>query len=485
MSAASPRTCTPSPRSHLSAGFSGIGADGSPRKGNRTWHPLSAENQQDLLQFLKVVSPKWSCARKSGHRDVQRVLEKLKDIGVHNTFDLLQRVSQNSINEDLSAAGHSRFSKDTMDRMQKQSHFIRSLEHLKEPYFRQVGVFAPVPQLMTGTNLRQKAWKTSCTAGEFEGGVAGRRPATSDGTGTVACGLRLASQEACDMVQPSALEPCPALALVGLRRYSRTLSDVVSDCDQNSPSHSDGTRSPKLFLRLATSRSDFSHSTSSRHAKLRSLDSPLAWSDSSFSVFSTGARSPATSLGESDPEGMGSSQLHQRRDSVTDSSLSLDPTEFVSKWTKLGDQIKQEPWAAKWASGRSLLHNADSIFREQSALDERKALRRAISLQGKGSTLRSHISTKIRSRLKEEEERDAQGALDVQQRSMNIRKNLGLMQASRRELCEQKRKVQDAVVGPQAKMSTAHAEMFKMTFRGSMSLSGSGESDVLSDTGLT
>jgi len=53
------------------------------------------------------------------------------------------------------------------------------------------------------------------------------------------------------------------------------------------------------------------------------------------------------------------------------------------------------------------------------------------------SPMRQYVTRNIRARLKEEKERDDQGTLDqveIQQRSINIRKHLGLMSNLRREL---------------------------------------------------
>mmetsp|Transcript_100552 Transcript_100552/g.192781 ORF Transcript_100552/g.192781 Transcript_100552/m.192781 type:complete len:683 (-) Transcript_100552:64-2112(-) len=121
----------------------------------------TAEDESELRQFLKVVRPDWSCPRMHGRSDVNRVLEKLKAIGVSDTKELMRRVNRNKINEDFLIAGKTRFSQETMDAFRKQSSFVRALDHLKEPYVRQIGSFAPVPQLLTGTNLRLKEKRES------------------------------------------------------------------------------------------------------------------------------------------------------------------------------------------------------------------------------------------------------------------------------------------------------------------------------------
>jgi len=113
----------------------------------------SLEGQNDLLQFLKVVKPDWSFPRRKGHSDVRRVVDKLKAIGVTSTWELLQGVMRNTINEDLASAGYSVFSKDTLDSMRKRISFFRQLDVLTESNFRQTGPFAPVPQMLSKQKL--------------------------------------------------------------------------------------------------------------------------------------------------------------------------------------------------------------------------------------------------------------------------------------------------------------------------------------------
>jgi len=142
-------------------GMPGSGQGSRLYKQHKVW---TVEDESDLRQFLKVVRPDWSCARRKGHSNIQRVVEKLKAVGVYDTWELMHRVNANTINEDLSAAGCSRFSRDTLESIRKQSSFVRALEHLKEPYYRQIGLFAPVPQLLTGTNLRVRAAQSGYAA---------------------------------------------------------------------------------------------------------------------------------------------------------------------------------------------------------------------------------------------------------------------------------------------------------------------------------
>lgn len=486
------------------------------------------ENENDLRQFLKVVRPDWSCPRKKGHSDIQRVIKKLKDIGVYDTRELVRRVSNNSINEDLSDAGYQRFCKETVESIRKQSHFIRALDHLKEPYFRQVGLFAPVPQLLAGTNLRQKAEKLGRTSGsESEGSAAKlgegtRRPATSDpgvggrfrrpqegldepmrprtsssaefygstgyeseGSQTSTLNLRQNSKPGrhAKVLPPRSLQPMspvPARSRLGSTLDSRgpvssqDLGAMGSSSDAGGNGTAERRPSPCGSAEPGSDVQSRGRTTSAGGGSLPSSPSHRYYHKSS--TFSGG--SPP----KSPPSGFVDAQLttpfgtvprspalswHMEVDDVDFEMMTMKPLPmpFIQKWAKVGDKIKQEQWVAKWGSGHSLLSNGDAMLREQTALDERKALSRSMSLEGVNSPLRSHVSSKIRSRLLEEKERDAQGVIDVQQRCMNIRKNLGFLQAARRDLSEQKRKAQDIIEGPRAKTepttSLTSCEMFK------------------------
>lgn len=132
------------------------------------------------------------------------------------------------------------------------------------------------------------------------------------------------------------------------------------------------------------------------------------------------------------------------------------PAGWCETWSMAGDQMKQEPWIAKWGTGRSPLYKSNAMLREQSALDERKKVARAISLEGsvsplhrKGnSPIRAHVTRQIRSRMQEECEMDKAGDHTVHQRCINIRKHLGNMQTARRDFCELRRKAQEAIEPP-------------------------------------
>lgn len=124
---------------------------GGSRESSRS--TASLENQNELLQFLKVVRPEWSFPRKHGHSDVRCVLKKLEAIGVTSAAELAEGVKKNTLNEQLANAGYSVFSKDTLDTIRKRLGFFGQLKALNEKAFRQTGPFAPVPQLLSKQKL--------------------------------------------------------------------------------------------------------------------------------------------------------------------------------------------------------------------------------------------------------------------------------------------------------------------------------------------
>jgi len=445
-----------------------------------------------------MVRPDWSATRNKSGNDVKRVIQKLKDIGVHDTWELVRRVQTHSINEAFTDAGHNRFSKETLESIKRQSAFVRALDHLKEPYYRQVGLFAPVSQLFTGTNLRVKAEKLSRAAGPDMTEHIGVRPATSgawnaEGSGnvggqmsedfdqtlrpnTVECAMRprTSSENSCC----SGFAEMSATACLGGLHGSASSPELSSSAKNarhelflRHPSAPGKSRHNKVRSRgsnplnlnallgsnessrpgTPTNGDDMFSSPLSRSQTLSRGSSPprspldaSMWKENSPRVLGLGARSPAASWSWAVDD--------------FDSDEAL-PAGWCETWTMAGDQMKQEPWLAKWGSGRSPLYKSHAMLREQSALDERKALARAISLEGsvsplhrKGiSPIRAHVTRQIRSRMQEEYELDKAGAHTDHQRCINIRKQLGNMQTARRDFCELKRKAQEAIEPPMAR----------------------------------
>lgn len=91
------------------------------------------------------------------------------------------------------------------------------------------------------------------------------------------------------------------------------------------------------------------------------------------------------------------------------------------------------------------------MLKEQRALETKKSILNEMELEGNRSPLRQHVASQIKNRLKEEKERDAQNNVDFWQRCTNISNNLRHMQAARRDLSEQRKKLHDLIHGPEVK----------------------------------
>eukprot|EP00929_Paragymnodinium_shiwhaense_P107924 TRINITY_DN74273_c0_g1_i1.p1 TRINITY_DN74273_c0_g1~~TRINITY_DN74273_c0_g1_i1.p1 ORF type:complete len:546 (-),score=135.32 TRINITY_DN74273_c0_g1_i1:258-1895(-) len=116
--------------------------------------PGSIEEENELRHFLKLARPEWSRPRRRGGSDVNRVIDKLKSIGVTDPLTLIEYIDHNSLNEELSRNGHGRLSKEALDSIRKQSGFIKNIENVDiTPTVRQTGPFAPAPQLLARKKL--------------------------------------------------------------------------------------------------------------------------------------------------------------------------------------------------------------------------------------------------------------------------------------------------------------------------------------------
>lgn len=410
------------------------------------------EDENDLRQFLKVVRPDWSCQKGHGHKDIQRVMDKLKDIGVRDTWDLIRRVNENTINEDLSNAGHSRFSRDTVDRIRKQSSFIRSLEHTKESHYRQVGLFAPVPQMLASSNLFKAKSSSNSKKDEQMKSSVSVHPSTEPGKGS-----------------PKRREDRPgtvsALNAMGLGDHGGVYirgssAATTSESFASLLSGKQNSAVGALYLRNARPRHGRAKQSQSRPVTVCSLPDISKLHTQSFgssvrassaqyrhgnggafeypkdSGVSSTNQSPIRGRFESDTSGVGSC-----------SEVDSIATQHLSEWSKAGNQITKQRWVAKWVpQGRdSTLRRGEAMLREQDNLEDRRDLLRIIESEGDESPMRRHVATRIQSRLREERERDTQEKTEMQQRCINIRKSLGFMQAARRDLSEHKRKVQEAL----------------------------------------
>uniref|UniRef100_A0A7S4VI83 Uncharacterized protein n=1 Tax=Alexandrium monilatum TaxID=311494 RepID=A0A7S4VI83_9DINO len=429
---------------------------------------LTLEEENELRQFLKLVrGVEWGRKkRKHGKSQVSRVIEKLKAIGVSDVSELLRRVSSRRINEELAEAGYAPFSKDTLESIRKQSSFIRALEHLNEAHYRQIGPMAPAPQMLTSENL---VYKAAQNPSGLRASLSSARPApdvgngspprrrqgeagtmSKAGTGVSSAFLYMCSEEA---PMEDGLVYMP-LHLRGARHKSTRKSSVPKATSASLPDL------PRPELRMAQVQARLSTPEGGSHPR------PLASSPSGDSQsgpqrglrphMSLGTFSAATSesvrtspVAGAAPEGLGSPT---RAKAVTFKAPTpaLDTPRLMERLQRASEKIAHEQRAARWTSLNhsedSLLQHGEAMLKEQVTLEARQNLFREMESEGVTSPLRQHIARKIRGRLREEQERDSQGTLDqveIQQRSINIRKHLGLMSNLRRELQVLKRNAFD------------------------------------------
>lgn len=418
--------------------------------------PPTVEEENDMKQLLKVVRPDWSCPKRGGHRNIDRVVEKLKDIGVYDITELMRRVNTNRLNEDFASAGYSRFSRDTMEKLHSQNSFMRALDHLKEPHFRQAGEFAHVPQLLSASSLRRPL---KASSGSKKEDKLPSRPATSDSHSPSSFGAQ---------GRPNTMGCARHVNAVGLGdrggvfvsgTASVTSADNFSSLLGRKPNSSEGA----LYLRDARPRHGRTKQSQVRPATVHSMPdlsslhqteprrklSSASQAETRRSDISSPRDARHARSNSSDRELDNESPRHPR----TESNDEIDFEVLAAKagsWYRVGSQISNQPWVARWAHQGSdaTLRRGEHMLREQEALDDRRDLFRVIESQGFASPMRHHVSANIRNRLREEKGYDGQATHDTRQRCVNIRKSLGFMQASRKELSEQKRKAHEVLFGP-------------------------------------
>mmetsp|Transcript_47933 Transcript_47933/g.113939 ORF Transcript_47933/g.113939 Transcript_47933/m.113939 type:complete len:535 (-) Transcript_47933:267-1871(-) len=438
------------------------------------------EEEHDLLEFVKLVCPHWSRPRRRGRSDAHRAVKKLKAIGVKDTSDLCRRVADNTVNEELQAAGLPKFSKDTLDAIRKQGIFQRSLDTLKEPlHFRQTGNFAPVLQMFSKVNLRQRAlgrpespvraahkasnpaWNPTVLPGRspdpnrVRSDTDDDRPAT-----TTAVSLDVMSDPYLAMRSAG-----PAGGLSEFSTYS--LRSHNSTDDHRRPIGGASLRynvqHPRKHLRtpdgsrLMTSSSLPATSMSGTLMTGSVQDRPstvmhINWAEIGAGQVDTGAASDATSGPSGQPSRDRASTDFSgvtagRGDEAHPEDVDQDLSQVQKWWAK---PSRRERTLPKWTSMKkgkdSLLHHSEAMLAEQDQLEQMQRLRRLMEAEGDRSPMRAFVVESIKVRVEEEAEHDLQSAIDTQQRCMNIRKTMSSMLNARRELSTLKSRMA-AVIG--------------------------------------
>eukprot|EP00927_Polykrikos_kofoidii_P072033 TRINITY_DN68202_c0_g1_i1.p1 TRINITY_DN68202_c0_g1~~TRINITY_DN68202_c0_g1_i1.p1 ORF type:complete len:651 (+),score=79.83 TRINITY_DN68202_c0_g1_i1:124-2076(+) len=131
-------------------------ASGSKVNTRQDGGPRVHDVQDEMKDFLRLARPEWLKTR-NGRVILDCVLEKLTAVGVFSIHELLRRLDGSTLNMDLCEAGYKGFSPETLECLRKGKSFQCIVESLTEPYYRNIGLFAPTPQLLAKTNLWHRA----------------------------------------------------------------------------------------------------------------------------------------------------------------------------------------------------------------------------------------------------------------------------------------------------------------------------------------
>eukprot|EP00928_Gymnodinium_smaydae_P016517 TRINITY_DN1620_c0_g1_i1.p1 TRINITY_DN1620_c0_g1~~TRINITY_DN1620_c0_g1_i1.p1 ORF type:complete len:488 (-),score=108.27 TRINITY_DN1620_c0_g1_i1:116-1579(-) len=474
----------------------------------------SLEDEAELRHFLRIARPEWSLPRKKGGsiNCINKVIEKLRAIGINDTETLVQQIEKNTINDQLAANGYVPFSRETIECIRRQLPFIRSLESLDTPNVRQVGQYAYVPQMLSKKRIASHEFEKP----SGEAGRGRRRPigaAGASASGSAKSSARAAPSLAggSSRLVSSASEPSLGGTMTELRLRGvvscakqrrrqplelplglvpRDDSEVAESLASCSRSLLSSTAPPSVFAELDGTRREalppLSHlndtTATSSHASKDTLRSTAA--RSLASTLPTGALAAAATAGSS--EGLASSgetglplpargaSRHNNGHARTIAggelaSLRLNGNEVVPSvelvrgMLREGAQMRQEATEARWSPAftKAWQQQGEDMLREQEAMDERNRFVRSVSQDD----MRPVITRNIEARLREEALRDKTEGVNITHRCMNIRKHLASMLNSRRDLQSLRSRMM-AVTGeeqPTAKEDLAN--MFGDTFR--------------------
>ncbi|CAK9044540.1 unnamed protein product [Durusdinium trenchii] len=383
-----------SPRSHdpEHAGSSALGT-------------LAAETE--LRHFLKLARPEWSKPRRRGRSDVVRVQEKLKAVGVTDIDTLIKMVDKNTINEELYNRGYVPLSREALDSIRKRKTFMQALEGVDVPNIRQVGFFDPVAQMLSRRQLQGQVGRRSTKKGEEGGRQSSRRPA-------------IVQTESSMAEVPEEMTPPPWPRLRGAQGgpHGRVPRRPSAGLVLPSMSASGGVqRSQSETMPRLPSMGGASAATSM--GRLERGDTSELHGDP-FSR-STTKRGSAGLFGDGAPVTM----------RTMDSWLSPSMEEMLSlqrAGQRMLDTLEDsQSSAAKWSpkSRKTPLEQGEEMLMEQDALDERERLVRVVKSKSQPpDPFRSHIAFNIKQRLEDLANDDSKEGLAINQRCLNIRKQL-------------------------------------------------------------
>jgi len=452
-------------------------------------YSYSLEGQNELLQFLKAIRPEWSFPKKNGKSNVRSVMDKLKAVGVSTVWELFRAVMRNTINEDLAQAGYSVLSKETLDRIRKRMSFFRQLDVLTETDCRQIGAFAPVPQLLSQKKLAYR----SKTAPSPDGRKLDERPQSPERRNSIP---RASSSQSCrangsgrsfhsrlfvsngnsfdvsaevdghEMWRPrlrgartcirsrsvSEIEPLRTATEKSENEMSQTL-------DKERWALKSALRPPSLAKtwqagdNKTTGSSSLESGDKTKNSLLREASQVSISGGEDAHTLRDGSTETRTRLGSGQSNFLFMTPQQQQRARSISADHSNGGQQEADTLLVTVVKLHQEAaamqdfrppsWSVLRRHENALIESGQAMLDEQEALFERSKLHKLMEQEGLCSPMRQHVAENVRSRLKEESEKLAAEGLEMQHKCTNIRKNLGQMMNARRDLASLRR----AIVG--------------------------------------
>lgn len=410
------------------------------------------EGESELRHFLKVARPKWSRPRQSGPRDIDRVIAKFREIGVTDIETLLHRIHHQSINKDLEAKGFQPLRPEAIESIRKQGSFQKTLEHVDAPSIRQTGLHAPVPQLLSSKWLldpKPTVVPLNRSSEEFRRGMAA--------THSEGFSRKLDAYELEGESPDAPLSAMYSLSLRGAQAKRRVrgkaargqslcrlplVDDAASDAECVAKSSS-SSHLP-IAKPITPSGHGIKATQSEGHLHLPILHGASQSEQTSMNAKVCGsrwlnkARSPRVAISEDDDE-----RLRKQ----------------IVRFQSIGASMTSTKRDARWSSSGSKgpLALGEEMLAEQEALDQRAEIVRLA--QGSDHSFRSHISSNIKSRIKNELKSQSLQAVNMRQRCQNIDKNLDEMRGLRRELGNLRSQMEVITTDAESRLETIKQEI--------------------------
>lgn len=360
-----------------------------------------------------------------------RVQAKLKAIGISDIDTLIKMVDKNTINEELYNRGYVPLSLEALDSIRKQKTFMQALDSVDVPNIRQVGIFDPVAQMLSRRSIG--------------GGARGRNSSKKGAEETSSPKTRLLRrpaiiQEEMDLREDSRIPPRPRLRGVHGRDRPKKNSSA-SPGFMLPPMHSGGSPMSRSYSEGSGFRPpplSASHAHTLPPGRLDRFES-----DPSGEASRSSKRLANTmSLGD----GFGTA-THSRAESYRlTAAPSVDELMALQRAGQRMLHSLEDPQcsAAKWSpkSWKTPLEQGEDMLLEQGALDAREQLVRVVKSKSlPPDPFRSHIALNIKQRMAECATNDSKEGLAINQRCLNIRKQLAGMVNARKELASLRAKV--------------------------------------------